>query len=447
MIRVDIVSRSAKYSVLHCSNGNIPRPQDTHGRALRQNLVKPFAKQCEKSPKSPFPDPSAAHQRGKREESRFSLDCAASFPAISASSMTNVAIDSSVFRSQAISSVYFSLLRQLVGEGQLAVFVSEMVARECASGRREKQFEALRMAKRGLKDVCRSDLSSKSSERYKSANEQIAALLDQSGKEAEDAFFALLKSFDAEVIPIAESHAKAAFDGYFAGAAPYNSVKNRNDIPDAFILEAVRECARERQAEQESLYFLVADGALQKAARSIDGVTVLPDFKAFFTSDELRPLVANAAIEEAWPRILPLLKSWKGEVHAALAKELEVLLKGQDVVEHYEDAVDYRAWIVGIDDFPDLDANLDYATYLGEDIVEIDFTSWVSVTVNYHVFNRGHDDSNDDFVLESDSSHFALDGHFTLKLSFRDRSKLQPEFDPAKEITGFKLEVQHYSIR
>jgi hypothetical protein len=51
-------------------------------------------------------------------------------------------------------------------------------------------------------------------------------------------------------------------EDYFGGAGPFTSTKNRNDIPDSFIWQAVCDLADNK----ERVHFIANDGELFKAA-------------------------------------------------------------------------------------------------------------------------------------------------------------------------------------
>ncbi len=66
------------------------------------------------------------------------------------------------------------------------------------------------------------------------------------------------------VVPIASDHAGKVFTAYFAGQPPFKQAKNRADIPDAFIWQAVLDCCK----AGTSCIFVSGDGGFLSAAGS-----------------------------------------------------------------------------------------------------------------------------------------------------------------------------------
>lgn len=75
---------------------------------------------------------------------------------------------------------------------------------------------------------------------------------------------------DAVVEPIGAEHARRVFNHYFAGSGAFAAPKSRPDLPDAFILEWVRDLAN-----NGPVLFVVGDKQLRKAVRDVPDVSTV----------------------------------------------------------------------------------------------------------------------------------------------------------------------------
>ena len=99
---------------------------------------------------------------------------------------------------------------------------------------------------------------------------------------AEAEFGGWLNAVNATESKIILNDAQGAFNGYFDGAPPFKSIKNREDIPDAFIWQAVMRLA----SEHKDLHFVVGDNTLRAAADDHEGITTYAKLDEFIQIDE-----------------------------------------------------------------------------------------------------------------------------------------------------------------
>ncbi|MDP1843269.1 MAG: PIN domain-containing protein [Sediminibacterium sp.] len=78
------------------------------------------------------------------------------------------------------------------------------------------------------------------------------------------------------------SHTMPVFENYFSGSAPYSGLKKREDIPDAFILESLKDISSDNH-----IHFICNDKNLSKHAAVISNVTVHTSIDLFLKSKSL----------------------------------------------------------------------------------------------------------------------------------------------------------------
>ncbi len=69
---------------------------------------------------------------------------------------------------------------------------------------------------------------------------------------------------NATIIPIRDNHGSLVMDAYFEGGKPFNEIKNRNDIPDAFIYCAINDLLK----VNETVIFVTQDKRFTKNIQS-----------------------------------------------------------------------------------------------------------------------------------------------------------------------------------
>lgn len=116
---------------------------------------------------------------------------------------------------------------------------------------------------------------------------QIAALLSEFVAEIEAAAHSKLTNWisvsKVQIPEIKPAHTVAVFASYFSAAAPFQQAKSRDDLPDAFIYESIKDLV----TEFGELFVVSRDGNLATHLKKIDGVTVYADIHALLGSGNL----------------------------------------------------------------------------------------------------------------------------------------------------------------
>lgn len=68
-----------------------------------------------------------------------------------------------------------------------------------------------------------------------------------------------------------EKHIEATWDAYFQGKAPFKSIKNKSDIPDAWIMECARDALKEPEhVNLQNRFCITSDITLGNALKDLD---------------------------------------------------------------------------------------------------------------------------------------------------------------------------------
>jgi len=111
------------------------------------------------------------------------------------------------------------------------------------------------------------------------AHSQITGVLKKVVSNWED----FKKSTNAIILPIESSHGELVMNSYFSGDIPFKNVKNRSDIPDAFIYHSIKDLLK----INEKVLFISRDKNFVKRINN-DRVVCFENLSDLFANDEYR---------------------------------------------------------------------------------------------------------------------------------------------------------------
>lgn len=294
--------------------------------------------------------------------------------------MVHVVIDTSILRQDpARRKASSKALEQLCRTNLVTLHLPEMVKREFLTHRIPELSASFGKVLGDLSKVKRLDLAAESELELSAMSERVAEMKGEYEDKVEAEFEEWLGVIGASQVVVAPDHTAKVLDGYFSGAPPFAKVKNRQDIPDAFILEAVRDVA----AERGDVHVVAADGALSTACAEISGVVVHNSLDDFIDLDilyeGLQDTFARAffddiiALLEAEPRILT------DPIELGLQTELYYRTVRGDAIPE----IDNEANVTYVENVEDFEFGFSSASYYGNGRIVIDFECWADATLEY----------------------------------------------------------------
>lgn len=177
----------------------------------------------------------------------------------------------------------FVALARLCKAEVVQLFVPHVVLREVQSQQSQKAKQltiALLGSSLGLRSG-KGALSEISAELH-AIEELVTSKRDAILHAAESAFAGWIDENHVIVVKLDVDQAQAALEAYFTGAPPVKSVKNRADIPDAFIFEAVKSLGG------GPIWVVTDDKALREACASLAQVAVFADLETVIKREEIQ---------------------------------------------------------------------------------------------------------------------------------------------------------------
>lgn len=200
------------------------------------------------------------------------------------STLIRIVLDTSALRKDPrLKGGGFEALARLAEAEHIQIYIPDIVAREFRSAPLSvaEAFTEARKALAKLRRLVPEDVQTRVSAFESDLGNDFTKILETTAS----IFDNWIKRAGAQIVPVADRHGRKVLDRYFDGELPFRTVKARQDLPDAFVLEAVIDLA-----EDGPLLAIISDKLLSEAAAQIENVTVYRDAKSIIESDSFSDL-------------------------------------------------------------------------------------------------------------------------------------------------------------
>lgn len=196
-------------------------------------------------------------------------------------------LDSTAYRANSQNGVHFQGLTRLCNHGFIRLKIPFMVEQEAISQKKLEASKLFASAANALKKLAGSpSLTPAEAEEFRAVEKSLGALGEFAASTRIDQTWEYWKALThAETMELTASHAQAAILAYIEGAPPVQPAKNRNDLPDSFIYQEIRELASGGPVAVVS-----ADDGLRKALEGLPNVTAFGTLPAFIESGPCQEL-------------------------------------------------------------------------------------------------------------------------------------------------------------
>lgn len=325
--------------------------------------------------------------------------------------LIHLIIDTSVLRaSPYYKSEEYKSLEILINEGFLKIYLPYIIENEYIEQLKEpylKEFDSIKNSLETLKNL------------YLTNTEEITNI-EQSIIAAENNTIEnIIKDFEInfctklkiEKLDIEPHYTKEVFDKYFKGSLPFKNKKNREDIPDAFIFEYIRDIKN----KESNTVVLVNDNRLHNACNEI-GVTPFKSLKEFIECKEIQNILNKLNKSMNFSNFLNYLKSnndIKNFLENYHVKELEYMT----ITSHYIPSDDNSAQIVRIYTPENIECDFEKLIHYGNKKIGIPVTFDIEVTADLYIFKADYYMKDYNFPVEDWNDHyFSAEINYLLKI-------------------------------
>lgn len=181
----------------------------------------------------------------------------------------------------------------------------------------------------------------------------------------------------AIVVQLNTNQALAAMEAYFNGMPPLKSPKERKDIPDSMIFQAIAELA------SDALTVICEDGNLGTACASLQNVTTFIALADFIESPAIQDEIKELDVIENIGPIVDAIEQFDketAEISSAIRSSLGEALMWKKIESYTIPDDNHEATISGYSDPEEVELDYGEAAYFGDGEFGIPFkvTLWVS---------------------------------------------------------------------
>lgn len=292
----------------------------------------------------------------------------------------HLVFDTNVLRSEPFySRAEYDSLQTLVEYGHVEVYIPELVEQEYLHQLKDDFNKHVESIKNDCSKLMRNYFSEKDD--VNKINNLTDAIQVEGFENIKSKFDKLFfDDLSAKKLEIKHKHTKNVFNDYFSGLGVFASKKERKDIPDAFIFEAVKELKN----KHNNVVGLIADKRFSKACSEINLITY-EKIKDFLESDDIQEILANNSQKDFIAFII------QGNYpNINIGSELIDHLAGKEITSKYIPSDNHDATIMSVGEVSDVKLNLSAFTHLGGGKLSVPFSCIVNVSIMFFVFKADY---------------------------------------------------------
>lgn len=245
--------------------------------------------------------------------------------------MIHVVADSTVYREDPRrEKAAFTSLTRLAQGKHVTLHIPDVVRREFLSQEEVYHQENASKIEAGLRSLGKRPLDAAGVDLLKKIADASADLVSKMKASGERQFSEWSKSIAAVDHPIDPAHGARVMDSYFEGTPPFKNRKNRDDIPDSFVWQAIQDISK----KHKPLYVVSGDRAVRDALKDNADFVVFESLEKLIASDPIQTLLQQENAGANTKMLLGLLPMQTaliaGKIESKLIDELAWKVIGDD---------------------------------------------------------------------------------------------------------------------
>jgi len=297
--------------------------------------------------------------------------------------MIEVVLDTSIFRQDPKrEKSAFRALKRLCWQNKVQLHIPEFVKREFLSQQEDliaKDLDAIRSSANSLlRRTRRKELTRYATKVVRGAEEVCPKITAEVGEE----FAKWMSESNAKGQRIKSEHTQQVINDYFEGNPPFKTRKNRSDIPDSFIWQAICDIS-ERTRE---VHIVANDGALLQAVKSKPGLISYSTLEEFIESPVCQTAIRqlDQAITANIDRISKQIRKDESLAHMVEVDIINALssrkVRGRDILDDNNEGM-----ILTVGEPKNLKFDFEAIDYYGGGEFGIPFTTSIECSVSYAI--------------------------------------------------------------
>jgi len=337
----------------------------------------------------------------------------------------------------------YESLKILVEKDILKIYLPYIIENEYITQLQEPYLQEIKKIETNLNSLKRKHSSD--SDTLDKLIEEITKLkdstLDNINKDFKENF---CNKLNIEKLKIENHHSSEVFKKYFSGETPFKDIKNRQDLPDGFIFEAIID----KKKLDTNTVVILKDGELLNACKDKD-ISTFSSLKEFIKNENIQKVLIDHQSEESKKKFLTYLEESKfinDELPRLEIKELE----NKSISDYKIPSDDHTANITCAGDIDNIDSDFSNPINYGNNKIGIPINFTIEVEAYMFVFKADYysddnlfslssEDWNDHYVSVDTTFLLKIDSVFILNLTNIDFTDLDIDFDLAVDDVKYEL--------
>ncbi|CAH6972531.1 PIN_12 domain-containing protein [Vibrio chagasii] len=347
--------------------------------------------------------------------------------------MIRILLDTNILHQEGLQSSRFQVLQRLIKSNEVCLFIPEMVLKEYKSKKLDQAESELKKISSALESLNRKSIIDKD----KFVVRQFTNFLSSSIKEVNRSVDSWVAENKVVVPLIAETSIEDIFKSYFSGTGAFRNKKQREDIPDAVILDAIA-----KLAEEGELLVVAKDGALIEAIKDIDNVVLFKDLTEVIDIPQLKETLAELnASERKVTSIIETLSTYDSsyEISEYLTNNYMVEVEGfygEDFVELPYDLsnislTEHEVRVVNLND-----VSIDSPRYLGNGKFAYALSADCDAELSFYCENDAYESLSYEYRKALSKSE--VEGLSDVKVT----GSVEVTFKGVVELTGIETDIE-----
>lgn len=196
--------------------------------------------------------------------------------------MIHVVLDTNIYRNNPDrDNLHFKALEKLSKADSLCLHIPYVILREFQTQQREIYSKDLAKAISGLSGLSRKLLDKGILDKLNATRVELEGESENILSNAENQITNWASNIGANLYPLCLDQASLALEAYFQGNPPLKSVKNREDIPDSFIVQSIYKL----NSETNGIHVVANDKKVRDAFSQEEAITTYESLADFIETE------------------------------------------------------------------------------------------------------------------------------------------------------------------
>jgi len=323
--------------------------------------------------------------------------------------LIHLIIDTSILRAEPYyKKEEYESLEILVNKGIIKIYLPYIVENEYVEQLKAPYLRKFNSIKDSLKDLKKMHLTN--TEEVDDIEKSITITENNTVKNVIENFETnFCTKLGIEKVDIEPHHVKEVFSKYFKGFTPFKNKKSRDDIPDAFIFE----CIRNIKSKETNTVVLVGDSELSNACKK-NNTTVFKSLEDFINHNEIQNILTEHRLFSSFIGHLKLNNSIENFLANYHIKELENIT----IRNHQIPSDDNSAQITGIYTPENIECDFANLVHYGNKKIGVPVTFDIEVTAQLFIFKSAYYAEDHDFSSPEDwnDHYYSVESEYLLNV-------------------------------